>query len=48
MYFRMCVDEIQHKRIVFDIGDYLGEIGGIIELLVRGASFIFGGYLAFN
>ena len=28
--------------------DWLGEIGGIVELLTRFAVFVLGGYLAFN
>jgi len=28
--------------------DFLGEIGGIREILIFWCSFVFGGYLAFN
>jgi len=31
-----------------DFMDWLGEIGGIIEVSFRTAAFIFGGYLSFN
>jgi len=33
---------------VFDIMDWLGEVGGITELLGRFVTFVLGGYLAFN
>jgi len=34
--------------MVMDVMDWLGEIGGIAELMGRCAIFMFGGYLTFN
>jgi len=48
MFFRIDVEEVIHKRYVFDFTDFLGSVGGIVEILTRSASFVLGGYLAWN
>lgn len=48
MYFRIKTDQIQHTRIVFNIMNWLGSIGGIKELLISFVCFIFGGFAEFN
>ena len=48
MYFRLDSDEIKHERLVISLMDWLGEIGGITDLLTRIATFILGGYFGFN
>ena len=48
MYFRIDNDEIIHSKYVFDIMDWLGEVGGITELLCRFVTFMIGVYITFN
>ena len=48
MYFRLETDQLKHERQVFGFMDWLGEVGGITELLTRFFTFILGGYLTFN
>jgi len=48
IYFRIDNDEYIHEKYVFGVMDWLGEVGGITELLGRFFTFIIGGYLAFN
>lgn len=33
IYIRFSIDEIQHKRIVYDFYDYLESIGGVPDVL---------------
>jgi len=48
MYFRIEIDEILHDRLVLGFMEWLGEVGGIAEILGRVFCFFLGGYLAFN
>ena len=48
IYFRLETDQIKHERYVLSFIDWLGEIGGVTELLTRFGTFILGGYLGFN
>ena len=46
--FRLDQDKINHTRIVYNFMDWLGDIGGIGEVLRFVFMVIFGNYLAFN
>ena len=48
MYFRLEVEEIEHVRIFFELMDWLGSVGGIVEVLTKLATFILGSYMSFN
>lgn len=48
MYFRVDVDEMLNVRKVFSFVDFLGSIGGIVEILARLSAFILGGYLSWH
>lgn len=48
MYFRIDTDELAHVRKVYEFMDFLGDVGGVIESLMRASIFLFGGYLAWN
>ena len=48
MYFRIDSDQIEHTRIVYKFIDFLGDMGGITEILVCGILWVVGGYLNFN
>ena len=37
-----------HSKVSYGFIDWLGDIGGILELLMAFATFILGGYLSFN
>jgi len=40
--------QVNHERLEYDIQDFIADVGGAYELLIRIATFIFGGFLAFN
>lgn len=48
MYFRMDVDQISHSRDVYYFMDFIGDIGGIGEILLQICGWVFGGYAAFH
>jgi len=48
MYFRLEVDEVEHTRILFELMDWLGAVGGVIESLSHTAVLFLGAYLSFN
>ena len=48
MYFRLDTSRVEHTELQYGISDYLGDIGGIAELLIKISSFLLGGYLSFN
>ena len=33
IYYRIEIEEIRHTRIVFEFMDWLGSIGGVVEIL---------------
>ena len=48
LYFRMHEDLTLHTKIDYTLYNLLEDLGGISELLVKTAAFIFGGFLSFN
>ena len=48
MYFRIQTDQIDHSRQVYRFMDWLGDVGGIGEILTILFMFVFGGYLKFH
>ena len=48
MYFRIQTDKINHSRTVYGFMDWLGDVGGINEVMSAVFIFILGGYLRFN
>ena len=48
LFFRIDVEKITHTKHAFQFIDWLGEIGGIQEILEKTFSFILGGYLLLN
>ena len=48
MVFSIETEQLRHVRQVYSFGDWVGNIGGIIELYYRVVLLFFGGYLAFN
>ena len=48
MFFRMHEDKLIHERVVYSLSDWLGDIGGINEVLTFVFLAFFGSYLGFN
>ena len=48
MYFRLHEDLLLHEKIDYTLYNLLEDLGGISELLVKTATFIFGSFLSFN
>jgi len=48
MFFRMEVDQISHSRDVYYFMDFIGDIGGVGEVLLQICGWVFGGYGAFH
>lgn len=48
MHFRLDPDHLTHKKVVYQVMDLLGDIGGISEILMQLASLFLGGYLTFH
>ena len=44
MYFRLSGDTVEHERVVFQIMDWLGKVGGIDTILFKFLVFLFGGF----
>jgi len=47
IYFRFQNDQMMHYRSVFDFTEWLGQIGGIHEILITFMSFLIGSYVQF-
>ena len=47
-YFRISTDKIDHERQVYRFMDWLGDVGGIGDVISFGILLIFGGFLEFN
>ena len=47
MYWRVDVDKIVHSREVYTLMDYLGDVGGIPDVLLFALMFVFGSYINF-
>ena len=48
MFFRIDTTKIQHERTVYRFMDWLGDIGGISEVISFTIMFIFGEYFEFG
>ena len=48
LFIRLDVEEIIHTREVFSFMDFLGDLGGVTEILTKTSSFLIGGFLAWN
>ena len=48
MFFRIDVDTITHKRVVFTFMNWLGAIGGVEKLMLKIILFFIGGFTTFN
>ena len=48
MYFRLEVDEVEHIRNLFELMDWLGAVGGVVESLSKSAALFLGSYMSFN
>ena len=48
LYFRLETEEVTHHRIVKQLIDLIGVIGGLQRFLLQIANIIMGGYLTFN
>ena len=48
LFFRLDENELEHTKIVYRLIDFLGDVGGVSELLIWLCLFIFGGYLNFT
>ena len=48
MYFRLQVDQVTHTREVYTFMMFLGNLGGVTDLLLQIAGVILGGYAAFH
>ena len=48
LYFRLDNDQILHTRVVYRFMDWLGDIGGVYEILRNSFTFILGGYAIFH
>jgi hypothetical protein len=40
--------QLNHKRTVFGIMDWLGAIAGIEKFLLKWVTFVFGGFIQYN
>lgn len=48
MYFRLEVDQVSHGRVVYSIMDFIGDLGGVPDLLLQICGWILGGWAAFS
>lgn len=48
MWVRIAVDQINHRRKVFGMMDFIGAIGGVSRVFFSLAIFLYGGYAGFN
>lgn len=48
MQFVVNTQQLRHMRQVFTFGDWIGNIGGILELYYSAIFLIVGGFLSFN
>ena len=47
VYFRFHHNQIMHQRIIFDLAEWMGNVGGVPEILNILLSFLIGNYIAF-
>jgi hypothetical protein len=47
MYFRLEVDQITHNRVVYTFMDFIGDLGGVKDIMLQLAGWVFGSYSAF-
>lgn len=48
MYFRLEVDQVSHGRVVYTIMDFIGDLGGVPDLLLQICGWVLGGWAAFH
>ena len=48
LYFKMDVDEVIHSRVVYKLMDWLGDLGGVGDVIMLFASILFSGYFEFH
>ena len=48
MYFRLAVSKVEHERVVYSFMDWLGSIGGVLEVLFYFIRFLLGWYSEIN
>jgi hypothetical protein len=48
LYFRLEVDQITHSRIVYNFMDFIGDLGGVRDIMLEIAGWLIGSYAAFH
>jgi hypothetical protein len=48
MYFRLEVDQITHTRVVYNFMDFIGDLGGVRDIMLELAGWLIGSYAAFH
>lgn len=48
MYFRLEVDQITHNRVVYDFMAFIGDLGGVKDIMLQLAGWVIGSYAAFH
>ena len=48
MYFRLEVDQITHNRVVYTFMDFIGDLGGVKDIMLQLAGWVIGSYAAFH
>lgn len=48
MYFRLEVDQLTHTRVVYTFMDFIGDMGGVSDIMLQLASWLIGSYAAFH
>ena len=48
MYFRLEVDQITHSRVVYNFMDFIGDLGGVNDIMLQLAGWVIGSYAAFH
>ena len=47
MFFRIHIDEVYHKKMVYNFMDWVADIGGLQRGVFAGFATMFGGYITF-
>ena len=48
MYFRLEVDQITHNRVVYTFMDFIGDLGGVKDIMLQLAGWVIGSFAAFH
>ena len=46
--FKLDSDQVIHRRTAYEFSDWLGDVGGVVALLLVMAGFVLAGYSAFH